>query len=57
VRNTPDGAVELTAEGDEAVLQELVERCHRGPPSSRVRAVQVSWSEAAGGFAGFDIRG
>jgi acylphosphatase len=57
VRNTPDGAVELTAEGAEAALQELVDRCHDGPPSATVRGIQVSWWPAQGGFDDFRIRG
>jgi acylphosphatase len=56
VRNSDDGRrVELVAEGEEHVLEELVETLHRGPRFARVDDVAVTWSEAGGGFAKFSV--
>ena len=56
VRNTPDGEVEVLAEGDRQRLQQLVDWCRAGPRGAEVTDVQVSWSEAQGRFDDFDIR-
>lgn len=41
VRNCPDGAVELAAEGPPEAVDRLVEWCRRGPQAARVRNVDV----------------
>ena len=56
VRNMPDGSVELEAEGDRAILRELVGRAREGPPLSRVTRVDEAWDEGAPRHAGFHIR-
>jgi acylphosphatase len=56
VRNTPDGAVELLAEGDELCLRRLVTWCHAGPPGARVNDVEQRWLPATGEFDDFCIR-
>ena len=56
VRNRPDGAVEVTAEGDEARLQ-LMERILReGPPLARVDTIELTWGDASGEYSDFHIR-
>jgi acylphosphatase len=55
VKNLPDGAVELLAEGEDSRLAELLARCRRGPPSARVDTIEEEWSEAAGNFSKFEI--
>ncbi|MBN1485030.1 MAG: acylphosphatase [Chloroflexia bacterium] len=55
VKNLPDGRVEVVAEGDEAVLQELVDWCHQGPPAAHVAQVQVRWESYVGGLSEFGI--
>ncbi len=57
VRNLPDGAVEVVAEGAPGPLEGFLGAMRRGPASARVTGVDVSWSEAAGRFEGFEIRG
>lgn len=42
VRNRQDGSVEITARGDAAELDDLTQRCHRGPPMARVEDVTVA---------------
>ena len=56
VRNLPDGAVEVTAEGPRPALERLLAFLHQGPPLARVSAVQPDWSAASGEFQRFDIR-
>ena len=54
VRNRPDGAVELAAEGPPEAIDRLVEWCRRGPPVARVRNVDVA-DEPPVGEHGFRI--
>ena len=37
VRNLPDGRVEAVFEGEEEAVKALVEYCHHGPSSARVK--------------------
>ena len=55
VRNRRDGAVESVAEGDEAILKELIEWAHEGPTGARVTNVESEWSDATGEFSRFVI--
>jgi acylphosphatase len=55
VRNNDDGTVELVAEGRRQVLEELRSAAEAGPSQARVARVEVSWSEAAGGLAAFEL--
>ena len=55
VKNLPDGCVELIAEGREKELKHLlkeIDKCF----SNYIADKDLSWSEASGKFAGFDIR-
>ena len=56
VRNRPDGAVEVTAEGSEERLRELLSRLQRGPAEAEVERVDVEWLPASGSLEGFEIR-
>ena len=56
VRNTPDGAVELEAEGPDAAVEALVAWCRRGPPAARVREVAVEEHAPSGAERDFEIR-
>ncbi|MDD5623726.1 MAG: acylphosphatase [Candidatus Peribacteraceae bacterium] len=42
VRNTPDDAVEIFAEGTEEQLHTFESWCHRGPPDAQVEKVEVT---------------
>ncbi len=59
VRNTPDGSVELAAEGAREALERFVEKLRAGPPSSRVTAVETSWDrlDASAGAAPGRVQG
>lgn len=41
VRNRRDGGVEAVVSGAPAAVDELIDRCHAGPPSSQVDRVEV----------------
>jgi acylphosphatase len=41
VRNRQDGSVELVAAGPAVKVEEMIARCHRGSPASRVERVIV----------------
>ena len=55
-RNTPDGDVEVVAEGDEESLRRLLTWCHAGPPGALVTHVEEQWLPATGEFDGFSLR-
>jgi acylphosphatase len=52
VRNRRDGSVEAVLSGPEGAVQEMIERCRRGPPLARVAAVteQIEASAPDPGF-------
>ncbi|OGL65563.1 MAG: acylphosphatase [Candidatus Tectomicrobia bacterium RIFCSPLOWO2_12_FULL_69_37] len=56
VRNRPDGAVELVAEGPSEVLEKLIAWCWEGPPLARVDDVQVERGPASGELRGFGVK-
>jgi len=43
VRNLPDGAVAVEAEGSRHKLLELLTRLRQGPPAARVERVDAEW--------------
>jgi acylphosphatase len=57
VANTPDGSVRVVAEGPEAALKQLLLWLHSGPAMAHVDAVHAVWSESAGEFHSFSVRG
>jgi len=56
VRNTPDGSVEVWAQGNAAVLAELVAFLREGPRSARVHSVDVRSVESDATLEGFRVR-
>ena len=55
VRNLPDGRVELIAEGERAELEAFREAIRNEGLAANIRDEAVMWSEAQGGFRGFEI--
>ena len=55
VRNLDDGRVELDVEGPKDQILILIEDAKKGPPASRVVAVDVEWSPATGRFSDFHV--
>ncbi len=56
VRNTYDGHVEVTAEGEPAGLERLLEKLRLGPRSAFVTEVEKEWLPATGEFTSFEVR-
>jgi acylphosphatase len=56
VRNLPDGRVEVTAEGPEDRLKQLVTWCWSGPPWAKVQAIEEDWQEPTDEFQTFRVR-
>jgi acylphosphatase len=54
VRNLPDGAVWVEAEGPRPILERLLAEIRQGPPASRVSGVEANFTEPTG-LAGFEI--
>ncbi len=56
VWNCPDGSVEVVVQGEEALLDQLVEQCKLGPAYSKVATVDVERDEVDERLVGFEIR-
>ncbi len=56
VKNLSDGSVELIAQGEEAMLNRLIEWSRKGPLGARVENVEITWQTAEPQFKGFNIR-
>ncbi|MFH1489827.1 MAG: acylphosphatase [Pseudomonadota bacterium] len=55
VKNRPDGAVEVLAEGLREPVRKLVAWCHHGPPAAGVDRVREKEEPWEGNFETFDI--
>jgi len=55
VRNRPDGSVELTAEGERPVLEQLLQAVRTGPRAAHVSRVDEDWMVATGTLEPFDL--
>jgi acylphosphatase len=54
VRNARDGSVEAAFEGEDELVESMVDWCRHGPSGARVDDVEVAWVEPEGG-EGFSI--
>src|SRR3990167_8337091 len=52
----PGGGVETVFQGEEELVQKMVDLVKRGPPVSRVEDVEIFWQEAKEIIEGFEIR-
>ena len=55
VRNCPDGRVDMHIEGEDAAVEQLIDRLHRGPPAAKVEDVHV-WTVDTFDFDDFEVR-
>lgn len=55
VRNLPDGRVELVAEGAPGELEAFQQAVRESGLGRLIRHEEVHWSDARGGFRGFEI--
>jgi acylphosphatase len=56
VRNRPNGAVEVVAEGRRNLLELLLADLYRGPAGADVDDVTVEWLPPTGEYRSFDMR-
>jgi acylphosphatase len=56
VRNTPDGRVEIVAEGDAGAMERFEYSIRLGPGGARVSHVEVDLLEPAGEQHGFSVK-
>lgn len=56
VRNIPDGAVEISAQGGAQQLEAFESFLHEGPPRAEVEAVEADDAVETGGWSDFAIR-
>lgn len=56
VRNLADGGVEIVAEGDTALLEQLISWGKQGPRYANVRDVELTQLTATSEFRDFSIR-
>jgi acylphosphatase len=57
VRNRPDGAVEVEAQGPRAALESLAASLREGPPAAGVSRLEETWGEGPATYRGFDVTG
>ncbi len=56
VRNLPSGDVEAVLEGEDIMVDDLVEWSRRGPSRAAVDHVRIDWEEPKGDFKSFAIK-
>lgn len=56
VRNLVDGSVELEAEGDRSLVEELIATVKRGPRSAHVTNLRLDWMPTLQQDVSFTIR-
>lgn len=55
VKNRPDGAVEVVAEGEEDNVKDFLAWTQHGPSTARVDKIETKWRSYTGEFAEFRI--
>lgn len=56
VRNLRDGRVEAVFEGEENLVEELIDYCRKGPPAAGVTDIKAERSEYKGEYDRFSVR-
>lgn len=56
VRNTPEGSLEILAQGEKKALEKLIGWAKTGPRFAGVENVEVSWHKPQERFLDFQIR-
>lgn len=56
VRNLPDGRVEAVFDGNADLVNELIERCKKGPSASFVKEIKAESITEDGTYSGFKTR-
>lgn len=56
VRNLSDGRVEALFQGDEQLVDQLIEKCKKGPRSAYVRSIEVEEEHGDESYTSFDVK-
>lgn len=56
VKNLPDGRVEAIFQGNEEQVEELIQRCKKGPVASFVQDIEVRDTEDETVYKSFDVK-
>jgi acylphosphatase len=56
VKNTFEGNVEAVFEGEEKLINEMLDWCHHGPPLAQVENVEVKKQRPSNDFDDFSIK-
>jgi len=56
VKNKTNGNVEIVAEGERSLIEELIHNVKIGPPNAHVVNVSIEWNKWTGTFQSFEIR-
>jgi acylphosphatase len=56
VANSHDGSVEIDAEGDRSLLEDLLKEVRVGPRSAQVNDVRIEWGDPVHRSTHFEIR-
>lgn len=55
VRNNQDGTVEAVFEGEDSAVDDMIEWCKQGPPTSHVEKIETSEEKFYDEFKSFEI--
>jgi acylphosphatase len=55
IRNRPDGHVEAHLEGEQAAVEEMIQRLRSGPPAAEVEHLRI-WDVEPCDFDDFEVR-
>ena len=55
-RNLYDGRVEVVFEGSRELIEQAIKECRKGPSTSNVININVTWEEFSGESKGFLIK-
>ena len=55
-RNCSDDSVEALFQGEQEVVQSIIDWCREGPKMARVDHVDIEWLDSVGEFNTFEIR-
>jgi acylphosphatase len=56
VKNTSEGNVEAVFEGEEKLINEMLDWCHHGPPLAQVKNVEIKKRRPSNDFDDFSIK-
>jgi acylphosphatase len=56
VRNLPNGKVEAVFQGPKEGVEEMVEKCQKGPVWTGDNQVEAEWEKASQEFSKFEVK-